>query len=471
MTARRHTPQFVCTGIRDVDLSAVFASALATLDHNVVPRRTDAEPALYIRAGGGYDEPWTRDAAINAWQAASLLVPDVARDTLLMVCEPDASVVAQDDQWWDQVMWILAAWHHVLVTGDREFLETALRISVATLDLADTRRDPRVGLFCGPAVMQDGISGYPDVIVSPEHAHDSFVLAHPQAHRMMCLSTNALHVLALRACADMHEAAGRDGQRWRRQAHDVASTIRSILWSEERAAFAHLALWREGDLWLDWSQETLGWALAIMAGIGSAEECRTLAVTLHREPRGVVNVWPHVQDFSDDQPGRHNVMCWPMVMGMWAQALGHAGATNELGWAIRDMGLLVHGSGGRHDEVYNARTGEPDGGWQVGRHWRSEPDQTWSATTFIGTVVYGLFGMRPEAAGLRFTPHVSADVGLVSLTDLPYRDAVLSIRTSGSGALQRCVVNGIDVTDSAVHVAAGQTGPCDVHLILGGQGT
>ncbi|RYG70021.1 hypothetical protein EON80_08690, partial [bacterium] len=71
--------------------------------------------ARFIKAGGGYDEPWTRDASINSWNAASLLEPTVARNTLWAVCQKqaDGSVVLQrDDQWWDKVIWITAAWNH-----------------------------------------------------------------------------------------------------------------------------------------------------------------------------------------------------------------------------------------------------------------------------------------------------------------------------------------------------------------------
>lgn len=88
-------------------------------------------PNTFIKAGGGYNEPWTRDASINAWNAGSLLEPVVARNTLWAVAQrqPDGSVVLQrDNQWWDKVIWITAAWNHPKVTGDRTFLQTAYGI-------------------------------------------------------------------------------------------------------------------------------------------------------------------------------------------------------------------------------------------------------------------------------------------------------------------------------------------------------
>ena len=43
------------------------------------------EPARCIMAGEIYDTPWTRDAAINVWNAFALLDRDVSRNTLMSV--------------------------------------------------------------------------------------------------------------------------------------------------------------------------------------------------------------------------------------------------------------------------------------------------------------------------------------------------------------------------------------------------
>jgi hypothetical protein len=71
-------------------------------------------PGTFIRAGGDYQTPWTRDAALNAWSAASLLSPAVAANTLwAVVTLRDGQLIVQpDDQWWDQVIWIQASWNH-----------------------------------------------------------------------------------------------------------------------------------------------------------------------------------------------------------------------------------------------------------------------------------------------------------------------------------------------------------------------
>jgi len=95
--------------------------------------------------------------------------------------------------------------------------------------------------------------------------------------------------------------------------------------------------------------------------------------------------------------GRHNAICWPMVMGLWGYAAAAVGDTRVFGQTLDDLVRLFRGSGDELCELYNATTGEVDGGWQVGRHWESLPHQTWSATAFLRLIHEGLFG-------LRFTP-------------------------------------------------------------------
>lgn len=81
-----------------------------------------------VRAGGNYETPWTRDAAINTWQAMRFLDPKAARTTLFAVCtanEQGEPVIQPDVQTWDQIVWTIGAWSYYLATGDEEFLSIA----------------------------------------------------------------------------------------------------------------------------------------------------------------------------------------------------------------------------------------------------------------------------------------------------------------------------------------------------------
>jgi hypothetical protein len=149
--------------------------------------------------------PGSRDAAVNAWNAASLLGSLVGANTLWAVVDEGAAglIVQQDNQWWDQIVWVIAAWHHFTVTGDRAFLADAYETSASTLAARRAHNlNADFGLFAGPSFMNDGIAGYP----SPPYQDgigSSFVLDYPHADELMCLSTNCLYLGAYDALAEM----------------------------------------------------------------------------------------------------------------------------------------------------------------------------------------------------------------------------------------------------------------------------
>jgi glycogen debranching enzyme len=411
------------------------------LDINTVAGRNAGEPPYFVRAGGGYSEPWTRDASINAWGVVSVLRPDVARDTLLMVCgrQPDGRrIIAQDDQWWDQIIWVIAAWQHYLVSGDREFLTESYQIGLDSLEVLNhTRFRKRYGLYAGGAFMQDGISGYPQPPNDPAGT-SSFVLDYPAAHEIMCLSTNAIYVGAMRSLARMADLLGGDPAGLRAAADRLSGAINERLWIEEAG---HYGYFLHGDGTLDRHQEAAGLALAVAFGIADAARADRVFAATHRSRYGVVNVWPHFAErYSDDIPGRHNVMCWPMVMGLFGDAAALAGRADVVVETVRNFEAL-----GGFSELYNPVTGAVYGGWQCGRQWASQPDQTWSATAFLRLVHNGLIGIRYGVDGISFAP----SAGGLRLTDFPYRAASLDITVDGPGEK----VTAVEVDGAATHGA------------------
>jgi glycogen debranching enzyme len=457
----RRTPDPVlsCEGPdpRTKALPRLYDAALETL----LRTSTGPEDGL-IRAGGHYPTPWTRDAAINTWYAAALLAPDSARRTLLSVCEtlPDGRrVVQQDNQWWDRIIWAVGAWRYVSTTGDTAFLTEAYPIARTTLELLDAEHfDRRHGLYRGGAVMQDGISGYPEPYPEPGNP-SSFVHDHAGTRTLMCLSTNAVYVLALRALAEMAEALGRpsgEAAGYRGRAVELAARLNESMWREEAGLYGYF-LTEDGELAPH--QEAMGLALAILSGIaGPARAARVLA-GIHREPRGVVNVWPHFAGYDAERPGRHGAMCWPMVMGVWADAAARSGAVDVFGTTLADLVDLFTGSDAELFELYHATTGAVDGGWQSGRQWESVPQQTWSATTLLGAVHSGLLGLRPERDGLRVAPTVPAGWSSVRVRGLRWRDAVLDVRVVGSGTeVAEVRVDGVEVPVGGVVLEPSATG-------------
>jgi hypothetical protein len=415
-------------------LSALYDAAL----HNLLDVNVTA--AGFVRAGGGYDDPWTRDAAINCWNAASLLAPDVARATLLKVCDLDRGVVAQDNQWWDQIIWVIGAWEHVAVTGDTEFAATAYEIGRASLAILDRERfDPATGLYAGPALMQDGISGLPsyEEVPSSDEQGGSFVLDYPGTAELRCLSTNAVYVRALRCLALLGGEPLFD-----RRADVLTDAINLHLWDASTGLYGYYL----GPDGLDRHQETAGLALAIDFGIAGPVRTRQILAAAHREPYGMVNVWPHFPRYDAARPGRHNAICWPMVMGLWGAAAASAGDVEVFGQTLDDLSRLFHGSGDELFELYNAVTGAVDGGWQVGRQWESLPHQTWSATAYLRLIHESLFGLHFTPDGITIRPTVPAGLGDLHLRGLPYRAATLDLTLTGTGTTAQLHLDGHPVT-------------------------
>jgi len=429
-------------------------------------------PGTFIRAGGGYDQPWTRDASVNSWNAASLLEPDAARNTLWAVVERQADgkpIVQQDNQWWDQSIWAIAAWNHFLVTGDRGFLAKAYDTARNTLTvLRRNHYKENFGLFEGPSFFNDGIAGYPAPPADEAEDHGTFVLDYHGTDKLMALSTNCIYYEAYRSIAQMGTALRRpaaETAQFNRMADALKSAINRRFWNPRTGLYGYLIV----DGALDAFQEGSGLSFAILFDIADAAKAQSILNNTHVQPYGIVDVYPNFPRFSDAQPGRHNGMVWPMVEGFWAEAAARRGDEKAFAREVTNLAGLDRSGDGHFFELYNAETGAPDGGWQAGGHMKSQPDQTWSATAYLRMIYGGLFGMRYSTKGIEFHPLLPAGWGDVTLSDLHYRKAILTIRLRGAGSVIRSLT--LDgVPQRRAFVAAGLTGKHTLYMLMAQEG-
>ena len=152
--------------------------------------------------------------------------------------------------------------------------------------------------------------------------------------------------------------------------------------------------------------------------------------------------------FTKERPGRHNNLVWPFLNGFFIQAAANAGLEEIAARELRNMTRLINSSDGIY-EIYNPYDGSVDGGWQIGGDdlqghlWDSCPDQTWSATSYIGAILHGVFGIRIREDGIAFTPCVPEYLKDSSVKDLVIRDKRFSLTIRGSGSKISAVsVNG-----------------------------
>ena len=409
----------------DCDFSVYNATGLLNPD---VPQM--------IRAGGSYQTPWTRDAAINSWAAGRLLEPEVARNTLLAVCVKDEKgnpIIQPDDQRWDRVVWIVGAWQYYLATGDRAFLEIARGIAERGLKKLDQEWFcEENGLYRGGSFFNDGISGYPADIYLPGKDH-SFMGEHPATETIQCLSTNCLYCEAWRILDRMNVLLGIADPEPSKRHTAMKDRILGTFWNPQEGKCSYI---RYPDGRMDGSQELAGISFGVLFGILPGEALEGLM----QEEYGIPSIMPPFPElFSRERPGRHNNLVWPFLNGFFIQAAAMAGKEALAAEELKKMAYLLNSAEGIY-EIYNPYDGSVDGGWQIGGDdlqghiWDSCPDQTWSATSFIGAVLSGIFGIRIGEEEITFAPQVPEEMKNASLRDLVIRGKRFHIRLCGWGS-------------------------------------
>ncbi|RXF71865.1 MGH1-like glycoside hydrolase domain-containing protein [Arcticibacter tournemirensis] len=403
-----------------------------------------------LAAGGDYGGEWTRDIAINSWNAASLLWPEVAEKSLWSVTINKDSI---GHQYWDKIIWSIAALHHYYVNGDRAFLQQAFTCTKNTmLQLENTQFDQQSGLFMGPSVFNDGIAGYPEPVFDPSNL-STFVLDHRNSHRIKCLSTNATYYEAYRVLEKMSQIlrTNEDGQ-FRSKATRLKDNILKNLYSANTNTFNYL-LDHTGKA--DRSQEALGISFAAFFDILDIKKAKDVIAKAHVSKFGIPSVYPDFPRYSADTPGRHNNIIWPMVNGFYAKAAIHTGNYDRFEHELSSLThLAIDKDKGNMDfrEIYSPYTGAAFGGWQSNKLTLSCRRQTWSATAYIDMILYGVVGMRfDNADGITFRPYMPSDISRIQINKVRYRGRYLNISVEGKGSkIKAMYVNGAKASNATV---------------------
>ena len=428
--------------------------AVWTIDHNT-------ENSL-LKAGADYGGEWTRDISMNSWNAVSLLRPDVAEFSLWSVTENRQTI---GHQYWDKILWTIAAWNHFVVTGNETFLREAYYCCKRTMQqLEDTCLDAKYGLFMGPAVFQDGITAYEEPIYDTTLEFQSYVLTHPNSHTIKCLSTNCVYYeayLCLKEMALICEPVLASS--YQKKADQLKKQIRHYFYNKKEQKLYYL-IDHTGKIH-DF-QEGLGNAFAVLFDVLTPKEQDAVLSKLYVSPSGIPSVWPSFKRHSVERPGRHNVMVWPHVCMYYAAACAHA---NRMDLFHDEMARITHlatqcdpkGEVNFH-EIYTV-DGVPSGGWQVGGFWPPLNHQTWCATGYLRNYLNVILGMQFEKEGIHFHP-IGSTVGTITATDLHYRNAVLNVTIEGQGGkMVSCMING---QPAEPFVAADVVGTISVVIVL-----
>ena len=147
-------------------VNKAYRLATADLQANILPFKDgilESKKPVII-AGLGYCTPWTRDAAINTWNAGGIICPDISLNTLKSVLGKNEKGYYIDGEYWDRIIWTVGAWQQYLYTGDTEFLKIAYDAVINSLEYFEkTEFNEELNLFRGPACYGDGVAAYPDI--------------------------------------------------------------------------------------------------------------------------------------------------------------------------------------------------------------------------------------------------------------------------------------------------------------------
>ncbi len=447
-----------------------FRIAMGDLLGNVVLFKDGllAQPVPVILAGLDYDTPWTRDASINAWNGASLIMPEVSRNTLLAVLTRENGTVRIGGQYWDAIVWTTGAWHHYLYTGDKAFLRLALDATKNSLDFFEqTEFDASDNLFRGPG-WSDGVAAYPNAYA--DAGGSSCILDWPRFNPdrvskpgygipMKALSTNCLYYNAYRIAEQMAtELEVPVDPQWSVKAERLKNAINSLLWNQTTGCYRFFI----GPFGACDSQEGLGSSYALLFGVADAARSESVLAHQYITPAGVPCGWPNLPRYERPDGmsfGRHVGTVWPQIQGFWAEAAARAGRPEKFGHeffnlaahAVRDKQFV---------EIYHPITGMPYGGLQenLGQGiilWQPTSRQTWAATAYLRMVLLGLAGMRFDTRGVRFEPCIPEGISSIDLRNVRYRNAILDVAIRGTGTkVTHCTVNGKDAHDRMIPAEA-----------------
>ncbi|WP_162304383.1 MGH1-like glycoside hydrolase domain-containing protein [Maribellus luteus] len=443
-----------------------FRIAIGDLFSNIhgfdIPITKDVKPV--ILAGLDYDRPWTRDAAINSWNAGSYIIPEIAKNTLLSVLVEDKHGLRIGGQYWDAVVWITGAWNHYLYTGDREFLKLAFEASNNSLVYLEKQEfNSEYNLFMGPG-WSDGVAAYPGIY--GDSGGESAIYLWPEYHPdkvsvkgfgipMMALSTNCLYYNAYIVANNIAEELGHPvNQDFTEKAKKIKEAINTHLWNEKKGMY-HFFIGPFGNC--D-NQETLGNAYAILFGIADERQKQVIIKNSYVAPHGIPCGWPDLERYNPNDTidfGRHSATVWPQIQGFWAQICADAKMSDNFGHEF--LKLAEHACRDlQFAEIYHPNTGAIYGGLQENNKqgiipWWTAKKQTWAATTFIKMFVNGMAGIRIEKDGVYIEPCVPEEINKIRLNNLQVRDLNLDVNIQGHGnSIQSIKINGKEVGNAFI---------------------
>lgn len=378
-------------------------------------------------AGALWPGVWTRDVSYSTLLSLAAIAPKTAEKSLLHKVKRGRIVqdTGTGGSWpvsSDRVCWALAAWEIYLVTGDRQWLEQSAAIVKNSIrDDEQVVIDPETGLARGETSFLDWREQTYPRWMQPADINSS-----------KALSTNALYYRVYRILGAMDRALGQKGEDWDAKADRIRSSINQRMWIEDKGRYGQYLY---GRVWQSLSprSDALGESLAVLFDMPSVAQRASIMKSQPVMPFGIPTVYPETPNI----PPYHNRSVWPFVQAFWNLAAARqddeTALLNGLAAMYRATALFL-----TNKENFVADSGSP-----IGTVVNSDR-QLWSVAGSLAMIYRVFFGMDFAEDGLHLHPVIpKALKGTYTLTNVHYRDAILSITVNGYGGhVQRMTLDG-----------------------------
>jgi hypothetical protein len=383
-----------------------------------------ALPCDCFETGEKWHYVWTRDLSYAADLGLALLDPQRVRNSLefklagyregltkapQVAGTNDGLQIVQDTgsggSWpvsTDRVTWAFAAEETLRMLPLDERAAFAARALTALSNTIENDRiaafDARDGLYTGEQSFLD----WRDQSYAAWITDDLASMAGAKS-----VSTNAAHYQALRLAARLAQDAGDAvrATRYAAWAAELKTSINARLWLPDAGMYSSLTAAHFDGAPLhkfDW----LGQSLAILTGIASEEQARSILARYPHGPMGPPVIWPQ----QPGMPVYHNRAMWPFVTayGLKAAALAGNAAVADAAYAS-----LVRGAALNMSNMENLEwlSGQPllldeKNPSLIGPVINSRR-QLWSVGAYLGMVIENVFGVTATDDGIHLQPFVT----------------------------------------------------------------
>jgi hypothetical protein len=384
-----------------------------------------AIPCECFETGEKWHYVWTRDLSYAADLGLALLDPQRVRNSLEFKLSgwrkgvnvapqvaggADGLQIVQDTgsggSWpvsTDRVTWAFAAEEALRTLPAPERAAFARRALQA---LSTTLENDRLAAFDTASGLYTGEQSFLDW---RDQSYASWIPSHlASMSTSKALSTNVAHYQALGLAARLakEQDDAKRAARYEAWAADLKRAINGKLWLDDAGMYSSLTAGHLDGAPLhkfDW----LGQALAIVTGVASEAQARSILARYPHGPMGAPVIWPQ----QPGMPVYHNRALWPFVTGYGLRAAAQAGNV-----AVADAAYdsLVRGAALNMSNMENLE-------WLSGqpllldeRHPSligpviNSRRQLWSVGAYLGMVVNNVFGVTALDDGIRLQPFVTA---------------------------------------------------------------